>query len=188
MEMEHKITSKNSTIESSKDSRTLSGFIPLFSEMHGVDGTYERFERNAFDNTKMDQCVLAYNHSLDNAVAGVSNGTLKFEFTNEGLVWKAVVANTSTGNDLLEVVRSGLASQCSVRLWHDEDAVEVSRASDGNDLLVWKDVYSLMDIAPTAQGHWGGVTLSRTSASCVPNSSGLSNKIDLSVLKLKLKW
>ena len=113
---------------------------------------------------------------------------MQFEFNNDGLVWKAEVAKTSTGNDLLEVVRSGLASQCSIRLWHDADAQELTRTSDGKDVLVLSEVYSLMDIAPTPQGHWGDVTLSRTSAGCVPGGASLRNNICLSVLKLKLKW
>lgn len=186
--MERQIISRNSKIESAKDSRVLSGFIPLFHTMEGVDGVLERFERSAFANAKMDQCVLAYNHNLDNAVASVGNKTLQFEFNDDGLVWKADVAKTSAGNDLLECVRSGLAPGCSIRIWHDENAQSFERNSDGSDLVVMNEVYSLMDIAPTSQPHWGNVTLSRTSTGCVPNSASLSNNINLSVLKLKLKW
>lgn len=186
MAMEHKTISRSSGISHSKDNRTISGFIPLFRQLKGNDGSYERFDRRAFDGAKMDDCVLALNHNLDNAVAGVRNKTLEFQFNDDGLVWRADILDTSKGDDLLKEVRTGLASQCSLRFWHEPDAVEIERTSEGNSCTVFKSVYSLMDLAPTPQGHWGAQTLSRTNtpAALAPKRGGIL-ALNLAVLKLK---
>lgn len=177
----------NGEISLSKD-RTVSGHIPLFRNLLTDGNHYERFAADSFKTTDMSRCVLAMNHNLDQAVAGVHNNTLRISFDSQGVSWEADVAKTTIGDDTLESIRSGLTHQCSLRFWVDNDDVEINRGAgqDGLDSVVFNRVQYLMDLANTAQGAYSGETYSRIFAntSALPRSRSISKTFLMSALKL----
>lgn len=84
----------------------------LFS-MGGND-YFEIIERGALDNADTSDVFVKYNHS-DHAkvVARNKNGSLKLENREDGLYVEFEVANTQDGNDLYEMVRTGLIDKMS---------------------------------------------------------------------------
>lgn len=68
----------------------------------------EVIKAGAFDGADMRYCYLKYNHS-DNimAMARVKNGTLQIEARDDGVYFKAELANTTAGRDLYELVKRG---------------------------------------------------------------------------------
>lgn len=68
----------------------------------------EVIKAGAFDEAETRYCYLKYNHS-DNimAMARVKNGTLKIEAKEDGVYFKAELANTTAGRDLYELVKRG---------------------------------------------------------------------------------
>ena len=181
--MELKRTSGEISLE--KD-RTVSGYIPLFKDLLTDGNHYERFATDSFKGCDMSRCVLALNHNLDNAVAGVHNNTLRISFDSQGVAWEADVAKTTIGNDTLEGIRSGLTNQCSLRFWVDRDNIEMDRGANDKDYVVFNKVDYLLDFAQTPQGAYNTETYSRVFAgtSGLPRSTSISNNFLMSALKL----
>lgn len=68
----------------------------------------EIIKAGAFDGADIHYCFLKYNHS-DNimAMARVKNGTLQIFNRDDGVYFKADLANTTAGRDLYELVKRG---------------------------------------------------------------------------------
>lgn len=74
----------------------------------------EIISRGALDNADLSYAYLKYNHSSNiMAMARTKNNTLQIEVRNDGVWIKAILANTTAGRDLYELVRSGIIDKMS---------------------------------------------------------------------------
>ena len=74
---------------------------------------YEVIDRKALERTDFSDVRALINHNHDNVVARTTSGTLQLSVDDVGLKFRAVVANTTYGRDLLENIRNGNIDQCS---------------------------------------------------------------------------
>ena len=102
------------------------GYAVVFETPATYDYT-EVIDRNALDNTNMNDCVLRYNHSEDGfSVARTRNGSLELRIDENGLYIKAYIINTQFGRDLYRMIEEGLVDQMSFAFsvtrqeWNDE--------------------------------------------------------------------
>ena len=104
-------------------SRKISGYAAVFdSWSNPLVWFREKIDARAFDNADFSRCILCFNHDTDKILARTSSGTLQLEIDEKGLRFTAEMPNTTTGNDVLELIRRGDISQCSFAFHVREDS------------------------------------------------------------------
>jgi len=98
----------------SEDSRVIKGSIPYNSSSEDL-GFFEYLDPHCFDRTLKESkdIVVLYQHNEERPLARTKNGSLRFNNTENALEFEFDVPDTTDGNDLLTMVRSGLISGCS---------------------------------------------------------------------------
>ena len=96
------------------DSRMVEGYAALYdSDSNDLGGFTERIAPGAFDETDMSDTVALFNHDYNFPLAARTNNSLEIIHDEKGIRYRFEMPNTSYGNDLLELMRSGLVSQSS---------------------------------------------------------------------------
>ena len=96
------------------DSRMVEGYAALYdSDSNDLGGFTERIAPGAFDETDMSDTVALFNHDYNFPLAARNNNSLEIIHDEKGIRYRFEMPNTSYGNDLLELMRSGLVSQSS---------------------------------------------------------------------------
>lgn len=78
-----------------------------------LGGFKEVIEKDALNNTDFSDVRALINHNKDLVIARTTSGTLKIWVDSIGLKFKAQIANTTYGKDLIENIRNGNINQCS---------------------------------------------------------------------------
>lgn len=115
--------------------------IKLFS-FDGVD-YYEVIEKGALDNADLTDVFLRYNHKDDFMVlARTRNQTLEIDERDDGVYIRAILANTSGGRDLYELVKRGDVNKMSFAFTENEEFFD-------EDQRTWtvKDIEKLYDVS-----------------------------------------
>jgi HK97 family phage prohead protease len=95
--------------ETKNDSRWVEGIIPYNSKSYPIWGTTEIIDEGAFRKTLTDKANVKalYNHDDSRVLGTTKNETLILEDSEEGLICKCKLPNTSYANDLYEIVTRG---------------------------------------------------------------------------------
>lgn len=97
-----------------EDKLILEGYAVVFDEPATYYGETEIISPSAFDNCKMNDVVLRYNHNDDCfCMARTRNKSLELNVDEKGVYFKANLVNTTTNTDLYKMVKSGLVDKCS---------------------------------------------------------------------------
>lgn len=92
----------------------------------------EEVDRHAFDDTKMDDVILQYNHE-GRVFARISNGTLKLNKEDpKGLFISADLGGTEIGRQLYEEIKGGYTNKMSFGFTIDQ-ASELREIESDND-------------------------------------------------------
>ena len=82
----------------------------------------ERIARGAFGSLENADIKLLYNHNQGALLARTRSGTLALEETAAGLRFRAEIANTSAGNDIVALLERGdLSGEMSFGFYVDRD-------------------------------------------------------------------
>jgi len=111
-----------------KDSRTIRGYAAVFdSKSKNLGWFREKIDRNAFEDSDMTDVVAVLNHDFNILFARSSSKTLSLGVDDKGLYYEFDAPNTTTGNDLLEMVSRGDINKSSFQfivsrdLWEQDD-------------------------------------------------------------------
>lgn len=146
------------------ESRTISGYASSFDEDYTLiydywgEKFYERVMPGAFAKSlaqRTDQ-VMLLNHDYDKLV-GKRGVNLTLEEDEKGLRFEIDLPNTRDGNDLLEMVRSGLIDGCSFGFYVTDEDV---RWDDKNNM--YRDIkeVELREITATPFPAYSSTTIS----------------------------
>lgn len=104
---------RNLAINASEN-RTIEGIIP-YNSRSAYMGFWEVLKPGCFTKTlRESKDILAlYGHDHNQILARTKNNSLVFEDKEDGLHFSLEVPETTQGNDVLEMVRSGLVDGCS---------------------------------------------------------------------------
>jgi HK97 family phage prohead protease len=106
--------------DESEDYR-VSGYAALFDHESRDLGFRETISRNAFDGRLDDNVILTYNHDMNAILDRNQGGTLKLSVDERGLKYDGTLPNTSTGNDVAELMRRGLLYESSFAFTVEDD-------------------------------------------------------------------
>lgn len=103
-------------------SRKIGGTAAVFGQTADRLGFAERIQRGAFaDTITRHDPFLVYSHNDDAILARKSAGTLTLSEGPNGLNFDATIVNTTVGNDVLELVRTGHLTECSFAMSDVDD-------------------------------------------------------------------
>lgn len=114
--------------ENEEQRKVLEGYAVVFDtptvlyEYNGIEYK-EIIDREALKNADMKDVCLKYNHG-DNALilARTRNGSLQLTVDGHGLKFRATLPNTTSANDVHELVKDGILDKCSFAFRVEEDS------------------------------------------------------------------
>ena len=113
--------------EEEKESRHIEGVAVVFNQRTDLGWFTEEIDNHAFDDAIKDDVVLNLNHDDSLLLAGTRNGSLQFDITESDVPMSADIVETTTGNDVLKLVREKLITKMSFAFtvdYDDPDAIE----------------------------------------------------------------
>jgi len=95
--------------ENSNGKKSIEGIIPYNSKSVEMWGTTEIIDRTAFNKTLKDKSEVRalFNHDDSKVLGNTLSETLILENTEDGLICRCDLPNTSYANDLYEVIERG---------------------------------------------------------------------------------
>ena len=106
--------------EDSKETR-VSGYAALFDTDSRDLGFRETISKRAFDGRLEDNVILTFNHDANLILDRNMGGTLQLSVDERGLRYDATLPNTTTGNDVAELMKRGLLYESSFAFTVEED-------------------------------------------------------------------
>ena len=129
------------------DSNDVEGVAAVFDREADLGWFTERIDRHAFDHTDMSDVVLNFNHDNSLLLAGTRNGSLQLQVTDEGLLQKASIIDTTQGRDVMKLVRSGLISSMSFAFTIADGGEIWETRSDGREYRTITDIDRVYDVS-----------------------------------------
>ena len=129
------------------DSNDVEGVAAVFDREAEIGWFTEKIDRHAFDHTDMSDVVLNFNHDNSLLLAGTRNGSLQLQVTDEGLLQKASIIDTTQGRDVMKLVRSGLISSMSFAFTIADGGEIWETRSDGREYRTITDIDRIYDVS-----------------------------------------
>lgn len=99
--------------DNEQESRTIEGVACVFNQVADLGWFTEEIDRDAFKECDMSDVVLNFNHDNNLLLARTANKSLFLYLEDDGLHPRATIIDTSTGEDILKMVRNRLISKMS---------------------------------------------------------------------------
>lgn len=130
MKKEREIRNITTEFRADSESRKIEGFIPYNSRSEYM-GFWEYLDRGCFDKTLRESSDIKclYDHIDSQLLARTKNNSLMFEDREDGLHFYFEAPQTTLGEDVLTMVRTGLISGCSFGFM----AIKDSWSTDGSE-------------------------------------------------------
>jgi len=133
--------------DSGEEKRTITGYAAVFNQLSRTIGWFkEKIDPAAFEGRLEDDVVALYNHDFNLVLARTISKTLKLEVDDTGLRYEFEAPNTTTGNDLVEMVTRGDIQHSSFSFSVlDENWEEDEEGAEIRTILKVKRLY---DVSP----------------------------------------
>jgi HK97 family phage prohead protease len=128
-------------VRAQPESRVIEGYAAVFETPTDMGNYLEEIASGAFDGADDTDVVALFNHDANYPLARTSNGTLELSSDARGLFYRFEAPDTTFGNDLLKMVRSGLIAQSSFAFtirkdnWMQEAGMKPKRRIEQVDML-----------------------------------------------------
>ncbi len=149
----------------------------------GGNDYFEVIERTALDNADMSDVFVKYNHSENvMVVARSKNGSLKLDKRDDGLYVEIEPANTTAGNDLYEMVRTGLIDKMSF-------GFTIAEESYNEDTRTWtvRSIKKLYEVSAVPNPAYEGTSLHARRADEVESRLADVESSKVEALRLRAK-
>lgn len=133
-------------LRSVPESREVDGYAVVFNAETDLGWFTEEIDRDAFNETDMSNVYLLFNHDENNVLAGTSNGSLKMEIDDTGLFQRSDIIDTTTGEDILKLVKKGLINKMSFAFTIAKDGEEWSERN-GKEHRIIRKIEKLFDVS-----------------------------------------
>jgi len=149
------------------ESRTIEGYAAVFDAeslpMGWFEDWTEKIDKDAFSEVLEDTDTRAlFNHDSNLVLARVPN-TLKLSVDERGLKYEFEAPNTTTGNDLLEMVKRGDISQSSFGFTVKEQKWTYSDDKNLPSVRTILKVEKLYDVSPVTWPAYPDTTVAKRS-------------------------
>lgn len=183
----------------SEESRVVEGYAIVFNQESRVQ--YDKASRKTFieviepravtiDFLNAQDIKLNFNHNND-YILGRScfgGGTLTFEIDEYGVKFRCELPNTTTGNDVLELIKRGDVWGCSFAFTYDKDGVVDEKRGGKNYRTIVKfgGIYDFAIVVdPAYWGTFAGVVATRAYSEPPAPEVGIPATQEMELLKLR---
>lgn len=128
------------------ESREVEGYAVVFNQSTDLGWFTEEIDRNAFNTTDMSSVYLLFNHDENNVLAGTANGSLNMTIDERGLFQVSDLIDTTTGEDVLKLVKNGLINKMSFAFTIADGGEEWSER-DGKEHRIIRNIDRLYDLS-----------------------------------------
>jgi len=130
------------------ESRSITGHAAVFdTETELWPGTFERIDPAFFDDVMGNDVRALFNHDSNHVLGRTKSKTLVIGKDQKGLTYNIPdMPNTTSGNDLLELISRGDVSQSSFTFVTKSDKWE--KRADGTQLRTLLKAEALYDVSP----------------------------------------
>lgn len=130
MKKEREVRNILTEFRADSKSRKIEGFIPYASRSEYL-GWWEYLDKGCFTKTLRESTDIKclYDHIDSQLLARTKNDSLSFEEREDGLYFTFDAPDTTLGNDVLTMVRTGLISGCSFGF----QVIKDSWSADGSE-------------------------------------------------------
>jgi len=162
--------------------RRVEGYAAVFNSETNIGERFaEVIAPGAFEGRLADNVVAALNHNTGQPLAKVGAG-LSLSVDSRGLKYGFDVPDTSTGRDLVELMRRGIVSGSSFAFTVESDNWE--RRENGLDLRTIEKVGRLIDVSAVTTGAYSEASVALRSQDDFNDLLNDSNKlVDLDPIK-----
>ena len=108
-------------LDEGSDETKVRGYAALFDTDSRDLGFRETISTRAFDGRLEDNVILTFNHDPNLILDRNVGGTLNLSVDERGLIYEATLPNTTTGNDVAELMRRGLLYESSFAFTVEDD-------------------------------------------------------------------
>lgn len=145
-----------------KEKREVKGLAAVFNQVADMGWFDEKIDEHAFDKCDMSDVVLNFNHNDSALLAGTRNKSLKLKVTNDGLEQESSIIDTTTGDDVLKLVRSGLIDKMSFAFEIDRDGGQEWLINEGDEKehRTIKKIKKLYDVSLVTFPAYEGTSVS----------------------------
>lgn len=139
---------RSATIElkSDDESRNVQGIAVVFNKEADLGWFTEEIDPHALDRADLTDVVLNFNHDDSLLLAGTRNGSLTLEVRDDGLFQSADIIDTTQGEDVLKLIRSGLIDKMSFAFTIADDG-ERWETRNGKEHRIITDISRLYDVS-----------------------------------------
>lgn len=129
------------------ESRTVEGIACVFNQTADLGWFTEEIDRNAFEGCDFSDVVLNFNHDNNFILARTTNGSLALYTDEQGLHQRAEIVKTSTGEDVLTLVKNKLISKMSFAFTIAKDGDEWLEKEGEKDHRIIRKIGRLYDVS-----------------------------------------
>ena len=172
-EREYRSMELRSLEQGEEKNYVVDGYATTFDEPYELyrDGKYvvmEKVDRNAFDDTYMEDTIFQYDHS-GMVYARTRNNTLKLETNDHGLKVTADLGSTEASRGVWDAIDKGLIDRMSFAFTVTGDSYEEEEQENGDIILLRtiKKIGRLYDVSAVSFPANEGTSISaRTKELC----------------------
>jgi len=161
MKKNKEIRSQNTEVRAVGDGRTIYGYALVFDQETDMGYYRERIDRKALDKANMDDVRALFNHNSDYILARTASNTLVLEVDEKGLRYEFEAPNTTTGNDVLEMVERGDLSGSSFAFFVRGD--QWDEKDKEKPLRTITDISEMLDVGPVTYPAYNQTSVSARS-------------------------
>lgn len=122
------------------------GLACVFNQRTDLGWFTEEIDSHAFDGCDMSDVVLNFNHDNNLILAGTRNGSLDLRVEDSGLFQSAQIVDTTTGEDVLKLVKNGLINKMSFAFSVSPDGEEW-RTEGNKEHRIIRKIDKLYDVS-----------------------------------------
>lgn len=134
------------------------GIAAVFNQTTDLGWFTEEIAPEAFANADMSDVVLNLNHDDSILLAGTRNGSLQLQVRDNGLFQSSKVIDTTQGQDVMKLVKSGLISKMSFAFSIAEDGEEWS-TRNGKEHRIIRSISRLYDVSLVTFPAYSGTSV-----------------------------
>lgn len=127
----------------------ISGYAIVFNEISQDMGFYEYVLPSALDGIDLSDILLLYNHDYSNILARASSDNLQIKVDKKGLLFSAVLPDTTLGKDTYNNILAGNLKGCSFGFTIAKGGDKWEKDKDGNVFHYITQLETLSEISIT---------------------------------------
>ena len=164
--------------------RQITGHGSVFNtETELYPGTFEKVDPHFFDDVLNNDVRALFNHDSNLVLARTKSGTLKLSVDTTGLKYVIPnMPNTTTGNDLLELISRGDISQSSFSFTTKTDKWE--KRADGSQLRTLLKCETLYDVSPVTYPAYPTADVAQKSQTAKPKARTMTASARIRAIKI----